>query len=151
MQPRVRIVLPYKGKYLLETLNNPKWPDNLGKRRFIGGGIEDGETPEQAAARELFEELQIRVKPTAFRALGRDPRDGNQHEHYLELTKHKLKPGTYKALVGSDPFISLSRGAPSGADYIGPDISRLLPVAPSPAQFGAKVAAHLNSGQKHGI
>lgn len=151
MQPRVRIVLPYKGKYLLETLSNPKWPDNLGKRRFIGGGIEKGETPEQAAARELFEELQIKVKPTAFRQLGLDPRADKQHEYYLELAKHKIKPGKYKALVGSDPFIVLSHGAPSGDDYLGPDIGRLAPITTAAAQFGEKVATYLNWRQKQGI
>jgi 8-oxo-dGTP pyrophosphatase MutT (NUDIX family) len=123
-QPRVRIVLPYKGKYLLETLNNPKWPQNLGKRRFIGGGIEGAETPEQTAAREMFEELGVKIKPTAFRALGTDP--NNPHEHYLELAKHKLKPGNFKATVGSDPIITLAHGVPAGDDYIGPDIKKLL-------------------------
>jgi 8-oxo-dGTP pyrophosphatase MutT (NUDIX family) len=123
-QPRVRIVLPYKGKYLLETLNNPKWPQNLGKRRFIGGGIEAGETPEQTAAREMFEELSVKIKPTAFRALGTDP--NKPHEHYLELAKHKLRPGDFKATVGSDPIITLAHGVPEGDDYIGPDIKKLL-------------------------
>jgi 8-oxo-dGTP pyrophosphatase MutT (NUDIX family) len=124
VQQRVRVVLPYKGKYLLETLNNPKWPQNLGKRRFIGGGVESGETPAQTAAREMFEELGVKIKPTAFRALGADP--NNPHEHYLELAKHKLKPGNFKATVGSDPIITLAHGDPSGDDYIGPDIKKLL-------------------------
>jgi 8-oxo-dGTP pyrophosphatase MutT (NUDIX family) len=125
-QPRVRIVLPYKGKYLLEKLTNPKWPENLGKRRFIGGGIEEGETPEQAAARELFEELSVKIKPTAFRAIGPDNREGQGHVQYLELLKHRLKPGVFKANVGSDPYITLDHGMPEGPDYHGPDIKTLL-------------------------
>ena len=124
VQPRVRVVLPYKGKYLLETLNNPKWPDNLGKRRFIGGGIEQGGTPAQAATREMFEELGVKIKPTAFRHIGHDP--NKPHEHYLQLLRHKLKPGNYNATVGSDAVISLSEGLPAGADYIGPDLKTLL-------------------------
>jgi 8-oxo-dGTP pyrophosphatase MutT (NUDIX family) len=129
--PRVRVVLPYNGQYLLETLNNPKWPDNLGKRRFIGGGVDAGETNEQAAARELFEELGVKVKPTAFRYLGADP--NKPHEHYLELPKHKIAPGDYNASVGSDPVISLSQGLPGGADYMGADIKQLL--APAIKKF----------------
>jgi 8-oxo-dGTP pyrophosphatase MutT (NUDIX family) len=125
-QPRVRVVVPYKDQYLMETLNNSKWPENIGKRRFIGGGIETGETPEQAAARELFEELGVKIKPTAFRALGNDPREGWQHEHYLELPKHKLKPGNFNATVGSDAVVTLSHGLPEGDDYMGPDIKKLL-------------------------
>lgn len=125
-QPRVRVVMPYKNQYLMETLNNSKWPENIGKRRFIGGGIEKGETPEQAAAREMFEELGVKIKPTAFRPLGNDPREGWQHEHYLELLKHKLKPGNFNATVGSDAVVTLSHGLPEGDDYMGPDIKKLL-------------------------
>lgn len=125
-QPRVRVVMPYKNQYLMETLNNSKWPQNIGKRRFMGGGIEEGETPAQAAAREMFEELGVKIKPTAFRPLGNDPREGWQHEHYLELLKHKLKPGNFNATVGSDAVVTLSHGLPEGDDYMGPDIKKLL-------------------------
>lgn len=125
-QPRVRVVMPYQGKYLMETLNNSKWPQNIGKRRFMGGGVEPGETPEQAAAREMFEELGVKIKPTAFRPLGNDPREGWQHEQYLELLKHKLKPGNFNASVGSDAVVTLSHGLPAGDDYMGPDIKALL-------------------------
>jgi 8-oxo-dGTP pyrophosphatase MutT (NUDIX family) len=122
----VRVVLPYEGKYLLEKLTNPKWPENLGKRRFVGGGIDGNETPEQAAARELFEELGVKVKPTAFRALGPDNREGQSHVQYLELPKHNIKPGVFNATVGSDAQITLEHGMPEGHDYYGPDIKTLL-------------------------
>lgn len=141
-QPRVRVVMPYKNQYLMETLNNSKWPQNIGKRRFIGGGIEAGETPEQAAAREMFEELGVKIKPTAFKSLGNDPREGWQHEHYLELLKHKLKPGNFNATVGSDAVVTLSHGLPEGDDYMGPDIKKLL------APVVAKAAKLSRSGQK---
>jgi 8-oxo-dGTP pyrophosphatase MutT (NUDIX family) len=122
-QERVRVVVPYEGKYLLERLNNPAWPKNFGKRRFIGGGIEQGETPEQAAARELFEELGQRLDPKDFRPLGRDPEAGH---HYLELAQHNLNPGVFKASKGSDPFITLEHGLPEGDDYLGPVLKNLV-------------------------
>jgi hypothetical protein len=121
-QERVRVIIPYKGQYLLERLANPQWKDNFGKRRFIGGGIEGNETPQQAASRELMEELGVAVKPGRFRYVGVDPASGH---HYLRLPKHSIQPGRYKASVGSDPFIHLEHGLPHGSDYIGPDIKTL--------------------------
>jgi 8-oxo-dGTP pyrophosphatase MutT (NUDIX family) len=119
---RVRVIIPYKGQYLLERLSNPKWKDNFGKRRFIGGGIEGNETPQQAASRELKEELGVSVKPGRFRYVGVDPDSGH---HYLRLPRHTIEPGKYKATVGSDPFIHLESGLPKGEDYIGPNIKTL--------------------------
>jgi 8-oxo-dGTP pyrophosphatase MutT (NUDIX family) len=121
-QERVRVIIPYKGQYLLERLSNPKWKDNFGKRRFIGGGIEGDETPQQAASRELKEELGVSVKPGRFRYVGVDPDSGH---HYLRLPKHTIQPGKYKATVGSDPFIHLESGLPKGEDYMGPNIKTL--------------------------
>jgi hypothetical protein len=114
---RVRVVLPYNGKFLLERLANPAWPKNYGKKRHIGGGIEAGETPEQAASREMNEELGIKVDPSHFKYLGK-----HEGQHYIELpqSKHDLKPGSYKATVGSDPFIHLEHTHPHGDDYMGP-------------------------------
>lgn len=119
-QERVRVVLPYKGQYLLERLNNPKWPANIGKIRHIGGGIEKGETPFEAAARELNEELGVTVNKSAFRHLGKH--DG---QHYLELTSHDIHPGNYNSTVGSDPIITLERAMPVGDRYLGPAIHKL--------------------------
>lgn len=114
---RVRVVLPYNGGHLLERLNNPAWPKNFGKKRHIGGGIEEGETPAQAAARELFEELGARVDPKDFKPLGK-----HENQYYLQLDNHPLSPGSFKASVGSDPIITLEHTHPHGDDYWGPDL-----------------------------
>ena len=86
---RVRVVLPFGDEHLLEKLNNPAYPENLGKRRFPGGGIEEGESPEQAAARELFEELGIRPRADQFETLG-----SHDNNAYLQLKDHGLEPGS---------------------------------------------------------
>jgi hypothetical protein len=118
VKERVRVVLPYKGGYLLERLNNPAWPKNFGKKRHIGGGIEEGETPQEAAAREMFEELGVRVSAKDFKTLGK-----HEGQHYLKLDNHTLSPGSFKASAGSDPIITLEHTHPHGHDYMGPDLS----------------------------
>lgn len=118
---RVRVILPYKGKYILEKLKNPKYPDNLNKRRHIGGGIEAGETPEQAASREIEEELGFKINHKDFKHVGKV-----DNQHYLLLDNHNIKPGKYKASVGSDPYIHLEHGHASGDDYMGPNIAHML-------------------------
>jgi hypothetical protein len=114
---RVRVVLPYKGEYLLERLLNPDWPSSMGKKRHVGGGVERDERVEEAAAREMHEELGVIVDPSDFVYLGE-----YENQHYLELLDHDLMPGKYKASRGSDPYITLEKTLPEGDDYIGPDL-----------------------------
>ena len=99
---------------------NPNYPKNMGKVRHVGGGIEAGETPQQAAVREMKEELGVDVNPNNFTSLGKH----NGH-HYLELRNHRLSPGQFKATVGSDPIITLEKLHPSGPDYMGPSLRQL--------------------------
>ena len=57
----------YGHAFLVAEIHDPK--TNLVLHRPPGGGIEEGETPEQAVRRELREELGITL--TAVRELGR--------------------------------------------------------------------------------
>jgi 8-oxo-dGTP pyrophosphatase MutT (NUDIX family) len=116
-------MLPYEQDYLLERMNNPKYPQNLGRTRPPGGGIDPGETPESAAARELFEELGVKVDPASFRHLGNHAGDYGD-EAYLQLDDHGLKPGQYTASIGGDKIIELLRGSLKDPSYWGADPSQ---------------------------
>ena len=58
------VILTCKGKLLLEKRRDS---DTWG---LVGGGVKKHETPLQAIAREIFEELGIRVKKEHLRKLG---------------------------------------------------------------------------------
>ena len=62
---------------------------------FAGGGVEEGETPEEAVIRELKEELCIDAKIDKFlfhQFVARNPRDtGREHYFYL-ITEYSGEP-----------------------------------------------------------
>ncbi|MBI4145182.1 NUDIX domain-containing protein [Candidatus Woesearchaeota archaeon] len=72
-----------RGRMLCQLRDSkPRYRPNMWG--FFGGGIESGETPEQAVIREAREELQIDLKPTFFGhyAIPR-PEDGPSRELFL--------------------------------------------------------------------
>lgn len=60
---RVEVLLQdAEGNFLVEQMLDVRYPENRGKIRLQGGAIEEGETPEDAAIRELQEEYGIKLR-----------------------------------------------------------------------------------------
>lgn len=122
--PRVRVVIPYGAGYLLEEFHNPLYPENLGKVRFPGGGVEPGESLEEAAARELAEEVGSFRGKLRYLGVVRHPEFGH-NEHVFALLDHTLKPGVYTGDGRSEPVHLFEAGA-DHPRYWGPDVTGLL-------------------------
>lgn len=83
------------GKYLM--LHRTKKERDINKDKWIapGGHIEDGESPEECAIREVKEETGLTVKSLKFRALV---------TFYSEETKDNPSVTDYMCLFTSDDF-----------------------------------------------
>ena len=61
MRTVVKIVLKKDNQFLL-NLRNRDHPENPGLWALIGGGVDEGETPEEALVREVKEEISYNLK-----------------------------------------------------------------------------------------
>lgn len=68
----VMVIIQYKNQYLFTVRNNEP---ALGKLDMAGGFVDPGENAQEAAARELKEELNLEVQATDFTILGSETND----------------------------------------------------------------------------
>jgi len=94
-----------EGRILLLKRPNLDWLPYGGKWGFVGGGAEKGETPEEAAVRETFEETGLKVLPQNLIDIGMvnspDRRDVyvfccNQFEGVVQIQKVKEEHDDFK-------------------------------------------------------
>jgi hypothetical protein len=79
----------------MEQLTDPNLP-GFGSTRYPGGRIEDGETAEQAAVRELREELGTKVVTDDLVPLLETCSDQWGTGPVLRLSNHNIQPGDYQ-------------------------------------------------------
>ena len=114
-KPRVRVFMPTDGHFLFQrSITDPN------AYRVPGGGVEAGETNDQAIHREIHEEFGKTPGPGELKYLGADPRKPFPHEHYYLWRQHNLQPGTYQASNDDQEIIDLVREKAKGPNYWGP-------------------------------
>ncbi|MBU2566497.1 NUDIX domain-containing protein [Patescibacteria group bacterium] len=77
---------------------------NCGKEYYVlpGGGVEDSETPEQAAIREAKEETGLEVVLSERLIDYVDPRDGNPHIYFfVSFFSGKIALGGEEAVINN--------------------------------------------------
>ena len=104
-----RAVILRNGQMLLLE----RWRRNKhGKQRHYysipGGGIDRGETPEDAVIRELREEMLIDIRPIRLLARQVDTKRGNYHHYFLSeivsgepTFNMQSEEGTYRFMTGN--------------------------------------------------
>lgn len=132
---RVRLILPNpQGRFLMELMDNPKYPDTLGKIRFPGGGVNAGETLKEAAVREAMEEFGADLSDAWMVYMG-TPGGLPDGEHYFLVPKHGVVPGSYRDADGDHP-ITLVDGDWYESRYMGPDLRTVILTGPKTDEPG---------------
>lgn len=113
-----------KYKLLLIRRGNPPFKDCLA---FPGGFVEEGESAEEAASRELMEETGIQIEPLkmqqfrTFSKPGRDPRGWTVSTAFIQF----VDPEKVKAKAGDDAKEAAWFDVIIGRESTGPDIYRV--------------------------
>jgi ADP-ribose pyrophosphatase YjhB (NUDIX family) len=95
-------ILQRNGRYLLVRRKNPPSADMFA---FPGGRAEPGETPEQTALREFFEETGLRVhdpRPLAIYDLAQQAEDGSVAQRFRLHVFVVTESGRQDAVAGDD-------------------------------------------------
>ena len=102
-QPEIHIALVLlenrQGQFALQLRSNIPSIPNPDRWGFFGGHIEEGESAEDGALREIHEELDCRLNPSRLQAVERFRREPNTHYsvfHYAvehELNQAELHEG----------------------------------------------------------
>ncbi|HEV8052885.1 MAG TPA: NUDIX domain-containing protein [Parachlamydiaceae bacterium] len=80
--PGVGIILIHKDKFLLQHRDDKQGIPNPNKWGLVGGGVDEGETPEEAIKRECSEE--IGVIPRNITYIGKTTDNKSRFYAYLE-------------------------------------------------------------------
>lgn len=124
MQPRPRLassaIVEREGRFLLVRRRNPPAADLYA---FPGGRAEPGETPEETAIRELFEETGLQGnEPRLFETVELLPEDGRPESHFL-LSVFRVEAAPETEAVADDDALE--------AGWYLPEEIALLPVPES--------------------
>ena len=103
MQTRPRLassaIVERDGRFLLVRRRNPPAADLFA---FPGGRAEPGETPEETAIRELFEETGLQGRAASlFETVELLPEDGRAESHFL-LSVFKVEAPAETVVVADD-------------------------------------------------
>jgi len=114
----IGLITTDNGQVLLGKRNQPQTPEIHGKWEFPGGGIDYGETPEQALVREIKEETGLvveikRLLPKVFSNVWNWTKDGYQ----VIILPYECKAVSGKLEALDDEIAELKYFMPEEVDY----------------------------------